>query len=372
MMFELHEAFSRYHEDVSQSIHLINSSNADKKFISSYGVEFESNTSAQIVKKAIRHKGDSVLLYHKLMASKTDFLRPVYTRSPVIVLNHTHSESVQYNRIRNADKIIAVCENMKHNLNKMRVPIQIDVIHNGVNGDRYEEILPMERSIDNVLLTGRVNALNRIKYSESWLDWCLQVDLPKKMIHEYMGGGEYLKSARRHVGSVSGPKNDVHILGSISEFDKKVSRLKSWDIFLYDINRNEGLSMAVLEALASGVPVVCSNHFGNKEVIKDGVNGFVYRNKAELENILTELCLQPELIEEMKTTTLGDFNKNLDAKITSSKYRKVIEKVISNKGNIPISPRDTVDREVKKRSKVVSPPNNIKKSKVRIKRKRNR
>jgi len=254
----------------------------------------------------------------------------------------------------------------------MRVPIQIDVIHNGVNGDRYEEILPMERSIDNVLLTGRVNALNRIKYSESWLDWCLQVDLPKKMIHEYMGGGEYLKSARRHVGSVSGPKNDVHILGSISEFDKKVSRLKSWDIFLYDINRNEGLSMAVLEALASGVPVVCSNHFGNKEVIKDGVNGFVYRNKAELENILTELCLQPELIEEMKTTTLGDFNKNLDAKITSSKYRKVIEKVISNKGNIPISPRDTVDREVKKRSKVVSPPNNIKKSKVRIKRKRNR
>ena len=38
----------------------------------------------------------------------------------------------------------------------------------------------------------------------------------------------------------------------------------------------EGLGMNVIEYLACGLPVVASNNRGHKEIIKDGINGFLY------------------------------------------------------------------------------------------------
>ena len=355
MLFELHEAFKRYHPDITQSICLLNSRNVSNNFVEGYRIKYDTFTEAEFSKRILKHGGPCVVLYHKLMTTSTDFLRPVQGRVPIIVLNHTHTKSVSYNRIRNADQVIAVCQNMKSNLMRMRVPAPIEVILNGVNGDRFINVSAINRNEDNILLSGRINALNRIKYSDDWINWCLGVDLPQKMVHEYMGGGAFLRDAQKLIDNFSQPKNDVRLLGNIPDFNKKISRLKSWDIFLYEINRDEGLSIAVLEALASGVPVVCSNHYGNKEIIKDGINGFVFRNRDELENILTEICIQPDMLADLRQTTLKDFQDNLDSKITVGRYRSVIEKVIKNYGRKPNSKAVTIRKPPETKRKKIPP-----------------
>ena len=87
------------------------------------------------------------------------------------------------------------------------------------------------------------------------------------------------------------------------------------------------MSMSVLESLASGVPVICSDHPGNSEIIEDGINGFVFKNKSDAECLLTELCLNPDLLANLKKTTKKHFNEHLDAKIMASRYMKLFEDI---------------------------------------------
>jgi len=110
----------------------------------------------------------------------------------------------------------------------------------------------------------------------------------------------------------------THHKGSVVDFKEKISILKSWDLFLYETVRNEGISMSILESLASGVPVICSDHYGNKEIIEKGVNGFVYKDKPHAVKILSKLASNPDYLKELKdrpkgVTTLDDISPDAEA-----------------------------------------------------------
>jgi len=72
--------------------------------------------------------------------------------------------------------------------------------------------------------------------------------------------------------------NNVFILGFRNDIDEiyKIS-----DLFVFPSHR-EGLSVALIEALASGLPIIASNIRGNNDLIIQGVNGLLIdKNKAE-------------------------------------------------------------------------------------------
>ena len=47
------------------------------------------------------------------------------------------------------------------------------------------------------------------------------------------------------------------------------------DIFIFP-SLQEGLPVALMEAMASGLPILCSNIRGNEDLIEDGIGGFLY------------------------------------------------------------------------------------------------
>ena len=62
----------------------------------------------------------------------------------------------------------------------------------------------------------------------------------------------------------------------------------------------EGLPRALLEAMADGKAIVCSNIRGNVDLVKDGKGGLVVRNDAEsVAAALKELIENQRLMEEM-------------------------------------------------------------------------
>ena len=76
---------------------------------------------------------------------------------------------------------------------------------------------------------------------------------------------EYLKSLADELGVkliLLGFRNDV------------VEICKACDIFTFPSKR-EGLSVALMEAMAAGLPIVCSRIRGNTDLVKDGENGFL-------------------------------------------------------------------------------------------------
>jgi glycosyltransferase involved in cell wall biosynthesis len=67
------------------------------------------------------------------------------------------------------------------------------------------------------------------------------------------------------------------------------------DIFVLP-SRSEGLSNAILEAMACGLPVIATRCAGNTELIAVGVNGLLVEpgNVNHLSNALTQLITDPE------------------------------------------------------------------------------
>jgi glycosyltransferase involved in cell wall biosynthesis len=63
----------------------------------------------------------------------------------------------------------------------------------------------------------------------------------------------------------------VHFLGSRTDVPRL---LMASDIGVLS-SHSEGLSNAVIEYMAAGLPVVCTDVGGNPELIKDDVNGYV-------------------------------------------------------------------------------------------------
>ena len=67
---------------------------------------------------------------------------------------------------------------------------------------------------------------------------------------------------------------NIHFMGFITR-DELSEMYNQCDVFVFP-TLGEGFGMVVLEALACGLPVICSNRAGGNDIITDGESGIVY------------------------------------------------------------------------------------------------
>ncbi len=342
MMFELYHAINRYYSyGYNQFIISAEKKPSDELFVSSSDISYFPIKDSSHISKKVSSYQKPVVIYHKLASSLIDIPQQIKRRGvPVIVINHTLYNSKQWSRAdgKCCDVMVAVSNHMLESIQKWYPRIrQYACIHNAVNQFRYATISAESRE-KNKLITGRSNRICSWKHSEKWIRWIKDVDLPLTMIHDYLGGRVGISSSNRPSPKLmKGKKNIVRMLGNISNFQNRVSIMKGWDLFLYETNREEGISMAILESLACGVPVVCSDHFGNKEIIEKGINGYIFSDKNEARSILTYLCNNPQELKNLKEKTIKHFETKLDAKFASEKYIQLINGIVSGDINNSIS-----------------------------------
>lgn len=112
-------------------------------------------------------------------------------------------------------------------------------------------------------------------------------------------------------------KNQVHLLG----FRTDVAEIyKISDIFIFPSFR-EGLSVALMEAMASQLPVICSNIRGNSDLINDGEGGYLVKpNSVEeivyaINKMTKDLDLRENMgqvnLEKVKLYSLGHVKKQM-------------------------------------------------------------
>jgi len=84
------------------------------------------------------------------------------------------------------------------------------------------------------------------------------------------------------------------------------SRLREYynqaDVFVI-ASIEEGLAMVQLQALACGIPVICTHNSGGEDIVQDGINGFVVpiRDPFAIADRLIRLRENPELLQAMKS-----------------------------------------------------------------------
>ena len=125
---------------------------------------------------------------------------------------------------------------------------------------------------------------------------------------------EYLRSLADELGVkliLPGYRNDI------------VEIYKSCDLFVFPSKR-EGLSVALMEAMAAGLPVVCSNIRGNVDLVENGKNGFLCKatDADEFAERIENLLINEDLRFKMGLKS-KDVIKDFDLKKVTEKMYTV-------------------------------------------------
>ena len=143
--------------------------------------------------------------------------------------------------------------------------------------------------------------------------------LGNRSIHYFIAGRGELKEYLEQLAIELGIKEQIHLLG----FRNDVRDLyKAADVFVHPSFR-EGLSVAVMEAMASGLPVACSRIRGNTDLIDPQKGGYLFSpgNVDEAKNALLAI-LKGNSIKE-----LGAYNSRKSEGFDVGKVMEVMRSV---------------------------------------------
>lgn len=196
--------------------------------------------------------------------------------------------------MRSAARVIAVSSvGYRHLRDTCSVPQErLRLIYNGIDLDRFVCNVPgaAENAVPRRLVVGMVAQLFPPK---GWTDFIEIIDRLRQdepgVLGLIVGEGELREALKREVAR-RGMGQNVEFTGFIEDTTAAFARM---DIFLFTSHR-EGLSVAVIEALASGKPVIATEVGGIREQVRHGYNGYV----AAVGDIDGMACHCAELIRD--------------------------------------------------------------------------
>ncbi len=112
--------------------------------------------------------------------------------------------------------------------------------------------------------------------------------------------------------------------------DDMVSMYKIASCTIHPTYYPEGLSNVLLESCACGRPIITTNRAGCREVIDDGINGYVVKEKDSqdlIDKIELFLKKKPEKRKKMGLEGRRKVEKNFDRKIVFEKYLNEVKKI---------------------------------------------
>lgn len=206
--------------------------------------------------------------------------RLVVTRHVLFPLSRAHRLTLS-----NVSRAIAVSEAVARSLRSQRIfdADRIRVVANGVDLARFEQACSgtehARASTGGPLRVGIVGELSALKGQEEFVRAAALVsekfgDGVEFLIvgEDTSRGGEY----RAHVSRLAEELKlgaRVRFLGRLDE-EEMPRLLSSLDLFV-SASRSEAFGMAMVEALACGVPVVATATEGAREIVEDGATGLL-------------------------------------------------------------------------------------------------
>lgn len=127
-----------------------------------------------------------------------------------------------------------------------------------------------------------------------------------------------------------GIRGHVQLLGKLTPTEVR-DHLRQAEVFLL-ASLTEGISNAVLEAMACGVPVVTTDCGGMREAVTDGVDGLVVptRDPAAMAEALHKLATQPDLRTSMGQAGRDRILRDFTLEEQTSQFIQLYREVLSN------------------------------------------
>lgn len=228
--------------------------------------------------------------------------------------------------MRMASRIVLFHPQPEGVLKRLKVEGKTEVIPTGIDVSRYtftrstmDQQQSMQRAnVERITMT-YVGRLESVKGVDDFVVAALEVRKDKPDLKIQIAGwyqpGNALVEAHR---------NDIDFLGLR---DDVPAVLADTDIFVLP-SYSEGLSNALMEAMASGCACIASDVGGNAFLIQNGVSGFLFPvgDRAALAAHMRRLIDDPAKRRMMGEAARKRIEKEFDWAIIGEKYQRVFEK----------------------------------------------
>lgn len=260
---------------------------------------------------------------HSLL--KYDYSHPIAYRLALLLEMSTRAKNNYYIAISNVIKEQLLSENVRES--------DIQVIHHGIDtsiftpqSDSVSEQLAFEwGKRDGVFLIGAVGRMQPVKGFKYFIEACaiIEQQMPGSFRFLIIGEGPERTNLEKLVSEYQ-LEDVIYFVG----FRKDVANcLRALDGYV-NSSLSEGLGLAVMEALATGVPVVTTNVGGIKDFARHGENCLVVEpaNSEQIAQALLKLCTDKELATKLSKQGVKDmhtsFSQEQMAKKTAFYYRQ--------------------------------------------------
>ncbi|CAJ36559.1 glycosyltransferase family 4 protein [Methanocella arvoryzae] len=287
---------------------------------------------------------DTAAIYARL--AKKPFMMTIHNARPVGIAPQITVFGLAYDWLIGrwpfalADRIIAVSEWVRGDIAKYWInKDKIIPVHNGINVKDFRPTDAMRVRTQYgigkdpmLLFVGRMITQKGIPYLIDAMPAVLEKHPDVKLF--LVGRGNALPGLKKKVAQM-GLEKSVLFSGYLSEEQLKET-YGTCDIFVLP-SVWEVLPIAILEAMSSAKPVVCTTAGGNRELVRDGVNGYVVpmRDPGALAAKINELLSDKVKMAEMGRQSRAIAEAEFDWKLIAAKTKKVYEDLLRQKRRTP-------------------------------------
>lgn len=229
--------------------------------------------------------------------------------------------------VKRYDRLIGVSQN---SINLIAKSKNVHVVHNGVDVENFYPVnLEGKNKLrnkygfsinDKIILMvgtltenkGQLEALNVIK----------ELDESYKLI--LVGTGPEKKRIEQEIVE-NNIDNKVILCGQVNDVEKYY---KLSDTLLF-LSENEGLPLTILEAMATGLPILTTNVGGIPEVVEENINGFfINRNTPHKTALLIKKLFEDtETLKVISNNNIKKINREFTLNHCANKLIQHIEQV---------------------------------------------
>ena len=198
------------------------------------------------------------------------------SRSRLVLTRHVLFPLRAINRplLKGADRVIAVSQAVAESLRRDGVieSSKITVVYNGIDIARFEGLV--STGDESRLLVGTVGHLAPIKGHDVFVRAAAVISARRPEVR-FIVVGEDKSPEMIHRRSLERLVNELGVSGIVSMpgwRDNMPSVLSSLSLFV-SAARSEPFGLAIVEAMAAGLPIVATASEGALEIIEDGVSG---------------------------------------------------------------------------------------------------
>ncbi|MCK9595834.1 glycosyltransferase [Candidatus Pacearchaeota archaeon] len=212
-------------------------------------------------------------------------------------------------------------------------PRKIKVLRLGVDCSKFRIASKTQKDEINILTIARLVEKKGLEYSIRTV-----AELLKKypsLRYTIIGDGELKKPLKKLIKKLKAESN-ILLVGDKPR-DEILKCFSETDIFVLSSitaknGDTEGTPISIMEAMASGIPVVSTYHSGIPEVVKDEVSGFLVSEKdigslyKKIELLINNSSLRKKMGIEGRKIIEKDFN----IKILNKKLVKILQEVVNS------------------------------------------